>query len=428
MENCISFEKLLESKERNRKKKKKFPDYWIIRGYKKDNAFDLAKKFYYGTISVEELKMTNCTTTWNINFWIIRGYTKEEAIEKIVSIQKSNNALKLKKYSKKELSIQSSTSIEYWMNRTGGDLELSKKLRSDRQSTFSYEKCIQKYGEELGKCVWEDRQIRWQKSIFDGLAQEEIDKLNASKAMNLDRMIVKYGEAEGTYRYNKWKQFITSDRFSLKYYIRLYGVSDGTAAYNEQSKKFSYARSLQGYIDRHGDAGVEIRKFHFDNVRFAGTLDGYIKRLGEVEGTKRWENKIARRSRWYSQESIDFFHSFIPINIMKSSYYADNEYFIRNGNSIYFYDFKYKNIIIEYHGERFHPNPNVLSEDQLCNWKHPYNTKMTYKHALEKDEIKRKLAIDSGFRFFEIYSNDAEDRKIFIKSNILKAIHEENYN
>lgn len=67
------FDKLLLSKERNRKKKKYFPEHWISKGYKETVAYDLAYKVFTGTLSDEENAMTKITTKFNKDFFIIRG-------------------------------------------------------------------------------------------------------------------------------------------------------------------------------------------------------------------------------------------------------------------------------------------------------------------------------------------------------------------
>jgi Zn ribbon nucleic-acid-binding protein len=68
------------------------------------------------------------------------------------------------------------TRIGYWLKKTNGNLEEAQKLLSDRQSTFSLEKCVEKYGEEEGKQRWLDRQEKWhknyKKSNFSKISQE----------------------------------------------------------------------------------------------------------------------------------------------------------------------------------------------------------------------------------------------------------------
>lgn len=68
------------------------------------------------------------------------------------------------------------TQIEYWLKKTDGNLEEAKTLLSQRQSTFSLEKCIDKYGKENGTQIWLDRQEKWhknyKKSNFSKISQE----------------------------------------------------------------------------------------------------------------------------------------------------------------------------------------------------------------------------------------------------------------
>lgn len=80
----------------------------------------------------------------------------------------------------------SDTTIQYYLNR-GYSEEESKIMLSDRQRTFSLEKCIEKWGEEKGKDVYLNRQIKWQESLnnngnlkigYSRISQELFDKLN----------------------------------------------------------------------------------------------------------------------------------------------------------------------------------------------------------------------------------------------------------
>lgn len=72
------------------------------------------------------------------------------------------------------------TRIEYWLKITDGDEELAKQLLSKRQSTFSKEKCIKKYGEEIGTIKWEERQNKWQTALNDK-SDEEKAEINRKK-------------------------------------------------------------------------------------------------------------------------------------------------------------------------------------------------------------------------------------------------------
>lgn len=56
---------------------------------------------------------------------------------------------------------KSTTQIGYWLKK-GYSEEDAKNIISERQRTFTLEKCIEKYGEEKGKEVWKNRQLKWQ--------------------------------------------------------------------------------------------------------------------------------------------------------------------------------------------------------------------------------------------------------------------------
>jgi hypothetical protein len=54
----------------------------------------------------------------------------------------------------------SDTTLQYYINKGYSELE-SEKLLRDRQTTFSLEKCIEKYGNDKGYKRWVDRQEKW---------------------------------------------------------------------------------------------------------------------------------------------------------------------------------------------------------------------------------------------------------------------------
>lgn len=68
------------------------------------------------------------------------------------------------------------TSIEYYTSR-GMSEEEAIIARSERQSTFSLDKCIAEHGEVKGIQVWSDRQIKWMSSLQDKSFVETFDML-----------------------------------------------------------------------------------------------------------------------------------------------------------------------------------------------------------------------------------------------------------
>jgi hypothetical protein len=60
----------------------------------------------------------------------------------------------------------SDTTLEYWMNKGFSEEDAKLKLK-ERQTTFTLDKCIEKYGEEEGINIFNDRQERWQNSLLE---------------------------------------------------------------------------------------------------------------------------------------------------------------------------------------------------------------------------------------------------------------------
>lgn len=101
-------------------------------------------------------------------YWIKRGYNEDEAKEKSIKVQKNIVEKTLKKrHDNKHLYLDvNTTQIAYWVKR-GYNEEESKLKVSERQKTFNLDKCIKKYGETEGLRIWNERQMKWKKSLLE---------------------------------------------------------------------------------------------------------------------------------------------------------------------------------------------------------------------------------------------------------------------
>jgi hypothetical protein len=75
----------------------------------------------------------------------------------------------------------------------------------------------------------------------------------------------------------------------------------------------------------------------------------------------------------------------------------------------FFYDLFVKSLklIVEYNGERWHPNRSVMTEQEWKNWKSPFSRKSA--DEIEREDVhKRWLAINRGFICFTIWSQTRE--------------------
>lgn len=96
-------------------------------------------------------------------YWVSRGYSKEYARKKISAISKEiSKGLNPYLAAHPEKNV---TKIEYWIAKGLTEKEAKEKI-SERQSTFSYEKCIEKYGKTEGYVVWLKRQKKWKNSLI----------------------------------------------------------------------------------------------------------------------------------------------------------------------------------------------------------------------------------------------------------------------
>lgn len=70
--------------------------------------------------------------------------------------------------------------IGYWIKRGYSEEEQKNKV-SERQRTFTLEKCIEKHGKEMGTNIWRQRQDKWQNTL-NSKSPEEIKRINMLKS------------------------------------------------------------------------------------------------------------------------------------------------------------------------------------------------------------------------------------------------------
>ena len=131
---------------RNRSKCKQFLEYWI------DNFPELSK---------DECENLRKQYVRENNYQCIEYYKKrfpDKNLEELEMLRKK--FVSGRKYIKEN----HSNTLEYYISR-GHTKEEAKVLLANRQRTFSLDKCIEKYGDENGKRIFENRQAKWLKSL-----------------------------------------------------------------------------------------------------------------------------------------------------------------------------------------------------------------------------------------------------------------------
>lgn len=114
-----------------------------------------------------------------VDFWIERGFTKEQAeieVKKVMNDIHYKTSKKLKSNPEKYAS-KYPTKVEYYLSR-GYSKEEAKSKISEIQNRFSLKKCIEKFGNVSGMKIWKERQIKWMNTLN---AKSELEKLDILK-------------------------------------------------------------------------------------------------------------------------------------------------------------------------------------------------------------------------------------------------------
>lgn len=301
--------------------------------------------------------------------------------------------------------------------------------------------------EEMAKKYYNDLDFKFEISTFAKTNKNYwIDRgYNEEEAVN----IVKEIQSKNSKK--RWDKVDKGQRkglfnTSIEYYLRL-GYTEDEAIHlrKERQRTFSLEKCIEKYGEEKGfqvwkerqkkwqdtlNSKSEEEKQTINNKK-SPTIRNFIRKHGEELGIKKYnewvisyKERLSNRGKGYSIEACEWFESFIPSEILKKSFYKEKEFFLHDGVSVYFYDFTYKKIIIEYHGYVYHCNPSVIKN--IEEWKSPYGT--TGYESIKKDKHKRKLAEQNGFMYFEYYSNDSKEKEIEIKQKILEALNEADQN
>lgn len=125
----------------------------------------------------------------------------------------------------------------------------------------------------------------------------------------------------------------------------------------------------------------------------------------------KWHQNITRGKA--SKESLKLFRlisdqvKHLPIQCIYGHDQGSEWWLRTKSGEIKYYDFTIPELklIIEYHGERYHPNINKLSHSELDEWRTPFTHK-TAQEIIDNDNLKLTTAIDHGFEVIVVWSSD----------------------
>lgn len=301
------------------------------------------------------------------------------------------------------------------------DIDSYKNFQSRSLSSY-----IEKYGKELGNKKY----------------KEHIKNISISNT--LDGYILKYGDVVGKKIFEEVSK--KKDSMSLEYFIKKNNGNYQDALSEFENRKKSVNNSVENLISKYGKE-IAIEKHKNRAVKYnitynlnprkeeinksrAITIENLLKKHGSLEIANdiydKWRKNVCVPICLASKESLKVFNPLIDIiikefNIKSDDIYIGNgekkEFFIKDDNNIYFYDFtiRSKKIIIEYNGILFHP------KNENSDWKSVFNSNITSKIAYDKQKNKIDLAKKNGFQVLEIWSDSDDNLEKcieFIKNKI----------
>ena len=131
-------------------------------------------------------------------------------------------------------------------------------------STATKEHWILMFGEKDGLKKWNHYcKLQSKSNTFEykkqkyGWTKEDFDEYNKTRAVTLENQIAKYGEEEGTKRFNDYcdKQSYAGNK--LEYFIEKYGEKEGLIKFKEVNSKKSL--TVDTFINKYGEKDGVLR-------------------------------------------------------------------------------------------------------------------------------------------------------------------------
>jgi hypothetical protein len=173
-------------------------DFLLNKGFSLEDA---KNKLKITTNKIQEKSLKTKKETGNfgrqtVETYIKMGLTENEAKQKMLEIGKKRSA-GIIKWNKRNpnyfKNAKRPNQIQYWLNK-GFSEEESKQFVKERQKTFTLEKCIAKYGEELGIKKYNDRNSKWSAKIESKYKNGEFSKkpksINSTRISNISKTVI----------------------------------------------------------------------------------------------------------------------------------------------------------------------------------------------------------------------------------------------
>lgn len=328
---------------------------------------------------------------FKIEYWLKKGFSNDESIEKV-----RIHRLKC---------IRTLESFIYNHGEINGLLKFKEFCDKSKHTLESF---MKKYGKEDGKLKWDaylktkdSNSEKWALKKSNGdvyKANEILKERKKNVIVTLDKLIIKYNDIELAKEklkdINKRK-----DSSSLKYFIKKTNgdLKLATILYKERSLK------------------KDCMSINF----FLKKTNGDLKLAKDLQ-----VSELNRRNISFCIASKESLVYFIPLYkyLRKNGFKRSDIFLGVNGsyeyklhdvdkNITFSYDFTVPSLglIIEYHGEKFHPNIKKYGVNKLRENRWGKHFRLDLDKSILKDKTKKELAITNNFEYIELWSSDSEE-------------------
>lgn len=367
----------------------------------------------------------------NINFHLLHTQARNRCASIIQRLVEGGLEINQRNIHSRIICHYKQNTIE-WFIFYYGDIAGPKKYKEKCETTNFYPKLLEKYGEEYVK------------------------NFKKNQGRNLEYYINRLGEEAGKQRWDEYckkrhdtykSRSGTYAKKNMEYYINLFGEEEGIARRLAANEKISHknskeylqtiydeetvdelifyrkSRSLEAYIMKHGEEeGTRLYDVKLANIRRRYTLEYLIETHGEEEGVRIYNGRKHSLNKYTGERSASSkiaMQLFEPIcrhlPDIENAYYqktgtnmrtewkfplsfAENEEY-RLKQSLMYVDFKYHNKIIEFFGNYWHRSTKIYN-----NIDKPVDDKCL--SIWEEDENRLKFIKDNGYDVLVVWEHE----------------------
>lgn len=223
------------------------------------------------------------------DFYIKRNLSEQNRLDFIENVSKNR---------------ETNNCILYYLHR-GYSLDDAKRMLHDRQQTFTLDKCIEKYGEEIGKEVFSERQRKWSEKMKEKYKNGEY----STHTYNLSSQAFSSFEIECVRQIVDSLSIDKNDYYAADSSLGQYEIFDNTR-HKRYRYDFIYKNKV---IEFNGDY------WHMNPVKY--TAECYNSQLGRT-ASQQWK---------YDSYKLDFIkkQGYDTLTVWESDYKNNKEHTIK---------------------------------------------------------------------------------------------------